>query len=253
VAAATNGHRAREAEAVEGRSLLDVLLSMVRAALARLRATLRRGGRRVKGTAEGAWREMPDAARMAEEVQGAITREQDLPIAGFSQLGVTEIQQRLRGLSQKELTVIEGYERAHAGRPGVLNAIQHLRAAEPWAGYDTMDPERIKMHLHDVSPSVVRQVLEYERHHRQRDTVVNTAEAVLQERSEETRLGEEGILGAVTGEEEPWTGYDAMAPDEIVDRLGHVSPYEARQVLDYERRHQQRPQVVSAAHARMPM
>jgi hypothetical protein len=54
--------------------------------------------------------------RAAEDVQGAVTQEQDLPIPGFSDLGVTEIQQRLRGLAQRELTAIEGYGRAHARR-----------------------------------------------------------------------------------------------------------------------------------------
>ncbi|MFF7144301.1 hypothetical protein ACFZB5_24210 [Streptomyces nodosus] len=88
------------------------------------------------------------------------------PVPSFSRLGVTEIQQCLYGLSQRELMLIEDYERAHAGRPGVLNAIQRLREAEPWADYTTMDPERIKIHLHNVSADVVRRVLEYERHHR---------------------------------------------------------------------------------------
>jgi hypothetical protein len=248
VAAATDGHRA-----AEGGTLLDVVLRRMRAAMAQLRSALRRVTRRLKGTADGAWREMPHATRMAEEVQGAITREQDLPIPRFSQLGVPEIQQRLRGLSQKELTVVEGYERAHAGRPGVLNAIAHLRAAEPWAGYDTMDPERIKMHLHDLPDSAVRQVLEYERRHRQRDTVINAAENVLQEAPEATHRTEEDAMGAVAQDGEPWAGYDDMSLDEIVGRLGQVPPGVARQVLDYERRHQNRQRVISAAQTRIPM
>lgn len=36
-----------------------------------------------------------------------MTRE-EVPVPGLSQLGVTEIQRRLRDLSQTELTVIEG-------------------------------------------------------------------------------------------------------------------------------------------------
>jgi hypothetical protein len=112
---------------------------------------------------------------VADKVQGAMTREEALPVPGFSQLGATEIQQRLHGLSQAELTVIEGYERAHAGRPRVLNAIGHLRQAEPWTGYDAMDPEHIKRHLHEVSDDVVRQVLEYEQHHQHRQRVISAA------------------------------------------------------------------------------
>ncbi|WP_189316692.1 hypothetical protein [Streptomyces brasiliensis] len=104
-----------------------------------------------------------------------MTREEALPIPGFNRLGVTEIQQRLHGLSQTELTVIEGYERAHARRPGILNAIRHLSAAEPWTGYDAMDPERITMHLHDVSDDVAWQVLEYERQHQHRQQIISAA------------------------------------------------------------------------------
>ncbi|MFE4414774.1 hypothetical protein [Streptomyces sp. NPDC056821] len=66
-----------------------------------------------------------------------------------------------------------------------------------------MDPERIKMHLHDVSDDVVRQVLEYERRHRQRDTLINAAKAVLQRTPEATHRTEADVLGAVTRDEEP--------------------------------------------------
>ncbi|MEV5085675.1 hypothetical protein AB0K74_45590 [Streptomyces sp. NPDC056159] len=146
---------------------------------------------------------MTAATRVAEKVQGAMAREEALPVPGFSRLGVAEIQPRLRGLSQTELTVIEGYERAHAGRRMVLNAIDQLRQAEPWAGYDAMDPERIKLHLHDVSDDEVRQVLEYERRHRQRDTLINAAEAALQKTPEATHRTEADALRAVTRDKEP--------------------------------------------------
>ncbi|MGW4047642.1 hypothetical protein [Streptomyces sp. NPDC004721] len=203
VAAAAEGPRPPRGEAVEGGSRLQAITRQVRAATARLRALPQRVTGRMRGPGGGAWREMTAATRVAEKVQGAMAREEALPVPGFSRLGVTEIQQRLRGLSQTELTVIEGYERAHAGRSGVLNTIRHLRQAEPWAGYDAIDPERIKMHLHDVPDDVVRQVLEYERHHRQRDTLINAAEAVLQTTPEATHRTEADALRAVTRDEEP--------------------------------------------------
>ncbi|MGW2770606.1 hypothetical protein [Streptomyces sp. NPDC001275] len=202
-AAAAEGPRLARGEAAEGRSLLQAITSQVRAATARLRALAQRVTGRMRGPGGGAWREMTAATRVAEKVQGAMAREEAPPVRGYSRLGVTEIQQRLHGLSQTELTVIEGYERAHAGRSGVLNAIRHLSAAEPWAGYDAMDPERIKMHLHDVPDDVIRQVLEYERHHRQRDTLINAAEAVLQRTPEATHRTEADALRAVTRDKEP--------------------------------------------------
>ncbi|MFF7144550.1 hypothetical protein [Streptomyces nodosus] len=180
VVAATEGPRPLREEAAEGGSLLQAITRKVRAAMTPLQAVLQRATRCVSGTAGDAWREMPTATRVVKKVQGAMTREEDLPVPDFSQLDVTEIEQRLRSLSQTELMVIDGYERAHAGRPGVLSAAKRLRETEPWAGYDVMDPERIKTHLHDVPDSQVRQVLEYERRHRQRGTVIKAAEGVLQ-------------------------------------------------------------------------
>ncbi|MGW3497443.1 hypothetical protein [Streptomyces sp. NPDC001020] len=190
VAAATDGHRPPQPRAADRRRLLGVVRRRVRAAVARLRSVFRRGTRHAANAADGALRGVPDVTHLAEKVHGAVARDADLPIPGFSQLGITEIQQRLRGLSQTELTVIEGYERAHAGRPGVLHAIGHLREAEPWAGYDAMGPERIKTQLRDVSDHVVRQVLEYERHHRQRDTVINAAKGALRATPAQSRGGQ---------------------------------------------------------------
>ncbi|PZG95462.1 hypothetical protein C1I97_26960, partial [Streptomyces sp. NTH33] len=70
-----------------------------------------------------------------------------------------------------------GYERTHANRPGVLDAIEQLRGSEPWPGYDTMSPDEITARLQNVPAGVARQVLEYERRHRQRDTVISATEA----------------------------------------------------------------------------
>lgn len=171
VVAASNGF-VRE----NGGGWADAAARAVRTAAARVQDVAQTGGRRARGAAEGAAREMPDATRMAEGVQGAVTREQELPIARFSQLGVDEIRQQLRTVSQSDLTVIEGYERTHANRPGVLDAIEQLRGSEPWDGYDTMNPDKITAQLENVPSTVARQVLEYERLHQRRQEVVSAAE-----------------------------------------------------------------------------
>ncbi|MER6978820.1 hypothetical protein [Streptomyces carpinensis] len=113
VAAATEAPPPR-GQAAEDGSLLQAIMHRARAARTRLRAVLHRVTRRPSGPAQEARRKMPAATRVTDKVKGAMTREEALPIPGFSQLSVAEIQQPLRGLSQKELTVIEGYERAHA-------------------------------------------------------------------------------------------------------------------------------------------
>lgn len=158
-------------------SMRDEVLRVVRTTADRLRDIVQTGGRQTRSAAEGVVREMPGVTRMAEGVQGAVTREKDLPIAGYGRLGLDEIKKRLRPLSQSDLTVIEGYERAHANRDTVLDAIEQLRGSEPWPGYDAMAPSEIMAQLQNVSLSVARQVAEYEQHHRRREPVISTAQA----------------------------------------------------------------------------
>ncbi|NGO06763.1 hypothetical protein G5C60_03560 [Streptomyces sp. HC44] len=172
VAAASNGFHPDRSEG----GLVDTATRTMRTAADRLRDVARTGGRQAKDAAEGTMREMPRATRIAEEVQGAVTREEDLPIARFSQLTIDEIQRQLRPLSQSDLTVMEGYERAHANRKGVLDAIERLRSSEPWPGYDAMEPGQIGGRLRSEPASLAREVMEYERRHRQRESVISAAE-----------------------------------------------------------------------------
>ncbi|MFF0110145.1 hypothetical protein [Streptomyces hirsutus] len=172
VAAAANGFVQEN-----GGGWADAAARAVRTAADRVHDVAQTGGRRARGAAGGAVREMPEPTRMAEEVRGAVTREEELPIPRFSRLSVDEIQQRLRTLSQSDLTVIEGYERTHAKRPGVLDAIEQLRGSEPWPGYDTMDPDEITARLQNVPAGVARRVQGYERRHQERQEVASAAEA----------------------------------------------------------------------------
>jgi hypothetical protein len=172
VAASANGAGPRE-----GRSggVADAAAQTVRTVFDRARDVAQRGIRQARGT--GAVREMREPGPMAEEILGAVRREEDLPIPGFGRLSTEQIERLLRTLSQLDLTVVEGYERAHARRNRVLDAIEQLRGAEPWTGYDAMDTAEITTSLQDAPPGVARQVLEYEQRHRQRQEVVSAAEA----------------------------------------------------------------------------
>ncbi|KDN73549.1 hypothetical protein DF19_04810 [Streptomyces olindensis] len=126
VVASVNGPRGNG-----GRGVAEATSQTMRTAADRTREAAQRGSRRARGAAEGAAREMHSPGSVAEEVVGAVQREENLPIHGFSQLSTEQIRQRLRTLSQADLTVIEGYERAHGHRKGVLDAIERLREAEP--------------------------------------------------------------------------------------------------------------------------
>ncbi|MFI6935931.1 hypothetical protein [Streptomyces sp. NPDC050287] len=157
----------------------DAVARSMRSAFDRARYVAERGLRQVRGAAEGVGREerYEPARPLAEEVLGAVRREEDLPVHGFSQLSTDQIQRRLPTLSQLDLTVIEGYERAHAHRKKVLDAIGKLRQTEPWTGYDAMNTDEITGSLLDAPSDVARQVVEYEQRHRRRQGVLSAAEA----------------------------------------------------------------------------
>jgi hypothetical protein len=174
MAAAADGFREEN-----GGGWADAAGRTLRAVADRVQDVARKSGRRARGAAQGSVWEMPEPTRMAEEAQGAVTREEELPIARFSQLSVDEIKQQLRTLSQSDLTVIEGYERTHSNRPPVLDTIEQLRGSEPWDGYDAMDPDQITAQLQNVPSSTAEQVLEYERRHRRRDTIISAAETCI--------------------------------------------------------------------------
>lgn len=166
VAVSTNGFVPREGDNDGG--VTDAVAQTVRTAFDRARDAAERGIRRAQSAAEGAGRETPEPGPMAEEVLGAVRREEDLPIPGLSRLSTEQIKERLHTLSQLDLTVIEGYERAHARRKRVLDAIEQLRESEPWTGYDAMDTAEITASLEDAPDGVARGVLQCEQRHRRR-------------------------------------------------------------------------------------
>ncbi|MFI5683421.1 hypothetical protein [Streptomyces sp. NPDC051636] len=174
VTASANGSGPRENH--NGR-LADTAARTMRTAFDRARDIAQRGIRRAKGAVGGTPREAFPPGPVAEEFLGTVKREEDLPILGFSQLSTDQIRRRLPTLSQADLAVVEGYERAHAKRKRVLDAIEQLRAEQPWAGYDAMEPDEITARLEDVPLSAVRRVLEYEQRHRRREEVISAAEA----------------------------------------------------------------------------
>ncbi|MET7764193.1 hypothetical protein ABZS71_20015 [Streptomyces sp. NPDC005393] len=171
--AAARADTSRQGQPADG--FTGATVRVVRTAIDRLREAAQTGGEQTRRTAVGAAREMPNATRMAEQVQGAVTRDEDLPICEYGRLTVTDITQQLRALSQSDLTVIEGYERAHANRSGVLNAIEQLRGLEPWPDYDTMSTDQITDGLRTADPALAQRVQDYEQRHRQRQTIVTRA------------------------------------------------------------------------------
>ncbi|OQD56752.1 hypothetical protein BM536_007175 [Streptomyces phaeoluteigriseus] len=88
----------------------DAATSTVRSAVKRVRKAAGGGARQATRTATGALRPLP------EEDDDAVTREEEPPIFGYEHFRIADIVKRLPTLSQAQLSALDGYERAHAGR-----------------------------------------------------------------------------------------------------------------------------------------
>jgi hypothetical protein len=102
----------------------------------------------------------------------------DLPLAnslaidGYDRLAVRKILVRLPELSQKQMTAVESYERAHGQRVAVLQKLRYLRGDEPVPGYDALPPDEIAAALGDADLASLDRVRFYERRLRNRESVL---------------------------------------------------------------------------------
>ncbi|MBP2052022.1 bacterioferritin (cytochrome b1) [Streptomyces griseochromogenes] len=135
---------------------------------------MREWGNWLRETAE----RMPGVHRLSGAPAGALMSDMELPISDYRRLGTRMILDRLPQLSQTDLATVGVYERSHAARPAVLGRIADLLGPEPWPGYDAMHEDEILKRLGEATERVTRRVLEYERRHQARSTVLMTAEGV---------------------------------------------------------------------------
>ena len=124
-------------------------------------------------------RRVPGVAQAEGEVKGAVASERDLAIANYDSLNVDEVVGRLSELSQIDLAKVAAYERKHENRSTVLSRINSLRNDEPWPGYDEQTVDEIRKALSRGDAKQSREVREYERRHKERQGVMQTAERAL--------------------------------------------------------------------------
>ena len=103
----------------------------------------------------------------------------DEPMSGYNRLDDKQVSDRLRQLSQVELTAVETYERAHGNRPTVLDKLRYMRGTEPVPGYDALTTEQISEALADADAETVKAVRDYERKFQGRQSVLADAARVL--------------------------------------------------------------------------
>jgi ferritin-like metal-binding protein YciE len=138
----------------------------------------RSAGTSAKRTARQA-RRVPGVAQAEGAAKGAVASEEDLAIAGYDSLNADDIVARLPELSQIDLAKVDAYERREIGRKTILERIASLRGDEPWPGYDDANAQDITARLRDADDAVAAGVRDYERAHKNRTTVLRSAEREL--------------------------------------------------------------------------
>src|SRR4051794_26884986 len=95
-------------------------------------------------------RKIPGVAAAEGAVTGALATEQDLPIPGYDKQTAADIESKLKGFSQRELRMIDAYERKHENRATITDKIAKLTGDESWSGYDEQSVEAITTALNDA-------------------------------------------------------------------------------------------------------
>jgi hypothetical protein len=121
-------------------------------------------------------RKIPGVAAVEGAITGALATEQDLPIAGYDKQTAEDIASRLNGFSQRELRMIDAYERKRENRATITDKIAKLSGEEPWSGYDEQSVEAIATALYETSTTAAREVKAYERDHKGRSGVIEAAD-----------------------------------------------------------------------------
>ena len=121
-------------------------------------------------------RKIPGVAAVAGAISGAVASEKDLPITGYDAQTAADITAKLKGLSQRELRMIDAYERKHENRATITDKIAKLTGDEPWSGYDEQSVETIATALREAGKDTAQAVRTYEREHKARTGVLEVAD-----------------------------------------------------------------------------
>ena len=121
-------------------------------------------------------RKIPGVAAAEGAVTGAMDTEQDLPFTGYDKQTAADIESRLKGFSQRELRMIDAYERKHENRATITDKIAKLTGDEPWSGYDEQSVDAITTALADADAATATKVVSYERDHKGRSGIITAAD-----------------------------------------------------------------------------
>ena len=138
------------------------------------RTTRRAAGatrRAAKPAAAAAAKPATEAAKAA----AAATPPVEAPITGYDDLTAEELVTKLPEQPQAKLAQIAAYEAAKDNRATVLQRVAALTGPEPAPGYDELNAEDAQKLVTNGSAELAATVRDYERRHKDRASVVETA------------------------------------------------------------------------------
>jgi uncharacterized protein (UPF0335 family) len=121
-------------------------------------------------------RKIPGVAAVEGAITGALAGEKDLPIKDYDAQTAADITAKLKGFSQRELRMIDAYERKHENRATITDKIAKLTGDEPWSGYDEQSVETITTALREADKDTAQSVRTYERERKARTGVLEAAD-----------------------------------------------------------------------------
>jgi len=127
-------------------------------------------------------RKIPGVAAAEGAITGALATEEDLPIADYDKQTADAIAGRLKGFTQRELRMIDAYERKHENRATITDRIAKLTGDEPWSGYDELSVEAVGRALYERDTDTAERARRYERDHKDRAGVIDAADARIARR-----------------------------------------------------------------------
>ena len=119
-------------------------------------------------------------------------------------------------------------------------------AGQPWEGYDEQSAAEIEDELDRADEDLRRKVIRYEKAHKDRVTVIRSAERSVDEEKDDKQQSAASPASSGTAGQ-PWSGYDEQWVPEIEDALDNADEDLRRKVVRYEKAHKNRVMVLRSA------
>jgi len=133
------------------------------------------GSRRTTKRAATTTRRAAQTTRRAAQTTRRAAKPAAPPITGYDDLTADEIVAKLPEQPQTALVAIAAYEQANEKRSTVLQRVAALSGPEPAPGYDELNADDAQKLITGGSAELAAAVRDYERRHKDRASVVETA------------------------------------------------------------------------------